>query len=239
MAGGSWKVAYADFVTAMMAFFLLMWILNMAPKETLNGLADFFQADAQGLSNTTSPYSVASKSTVQYKDKMDTRQVDMAEVERSNYAIAQSLKQQLVQDALPSSSSGITSDAVGVMLHITSDLMFKPGTAEFTGEGKKILDQVADVMNKYKVYMVVRGHADSSETGAPLYPSKWELSAARANSAVRYLIEKGINPELMRSVAYADTRPRVPSTVAGAAALNSRVEFNFHRPEVMSTISSY
>ena len=239
MAGGSWKVAYADFVTAMMAFFLLMWILNMAPKETLNGLADFFQADAQGLSNTTSPYSVASKSTVQYKDKMDTRQMDMTEVERSNYAIAQSLKQQLVQDALPSSSSGITSDAVGVMLHITSDLMFKPGTAEFTDEGKKILDQVADVMNKYKVYMVVRGHADSSETGAPLYPSKWELSAARANSAVRYLIEKGINPELMRSVAYADTRPRVPSTVAGAAALNSRVEFNFHRPEVMSTISSY
>ena len=239
MAGGSWKVAYADFVTAMMAFFLLMWILNMAPKETLNGLADFFQADAQGMSNTTSPYSVATKSTVQYKDKMDTRQVDMAEVEKSNYAIAQSLKQQLVQDALPSSSSGITSDAVGVMLHITSDLMFKPGTAEFTDEGKKILDQVADVMNKYKVYMVVRGHADSSETGAPLYPSKWELSAARANSAVRYLIEKGINPELMRSVAYADTRPRVPSTVAGAAALNSRVEFNFHRPEVMSTISSY
>ena len=191
------------------------------------------------MSNTTSPYSVATKSTVQYKDKMDTRQVDMAEVEKSNYAIAQSLKQQLVQDALPSSSSGITSDAVGVMLHITSDLMFKPGTAEFTDEGKKILDQVADVMNKYKVYMVVRGHADSSETGAPLYPSKWELSAARANSAVRYLIEKGINPELMRSVAYADTRPRVPSTVAGAAALNSRVEFNFHRPEVMSTISSY
>ncbi len=239
MAGGSWKVAYADFVTAMMAFFLLMWILNMAPKETLNGLADFFQADAQGMSNTTSPYSVATKSTVQYKDKMDTREVDMAEVERSNYAIAQSLKQHLVQDALPSSSSGITSDAVGVMLHITSDLMFKPGTAEFTDEGKKVLDQVADVMNKYKVYMVVRGHADSSETGAPLYPSKWELSAARANSAVSYLIEKGINPSLMRSVAYADTRPRVPSTVAGAAALNSRVEFNFHRPEVMSTINSY
>ena len=239
MAGGSWKVAYADFVTAMMAFFLLMWILNMAPKETLSGLAGFFQSDAQALSSATSPYSVAGKSTVQYKDKMDTREVDMAEVERSNYAIAQSLKQQLLQDALPSSSSGITSDAVGVLLHITSDLMFKPGTAEFTDEGKKVLDQVADVMNKYKVYMVVRGHADSSETGAPLYPSKWELSAARANSAVRYLIEKGINPELMRSVAYADTRPRVPSTVAGAAALNSRVEFNFHRPEVMSTISSY
>ena len=239
MAGGSWKVAYADFVTAMMAFFLLMWILNMAPKETLGGLAEFFQSEAQALSNTTSPYKVENKATVQYKDKLDTRENKMDEVEQSHYAIAQALKQLLRQDALPSSSSGITSNAVGVMLHITSDLMFKPGTAEFTGEGEKVLDQVADVMNKYKVFLVVRGHADSSETGAPLYPSKWELSAARSNSAVSYLIRKGINPELMRSVAYADTRPTVPATVAGAASLNSRVEFNFHRPEVMSTISSY
>ena len=125
------------------------------------------------------------------------------------------------------------------MLHITSDVMFKPGTAEFSDEGKKVLDQVAEVMHKYKVYLVVRGHADSSETGAPLYSSKWELSSARANSAVRYLVGKDINPNLIRSVAYADTRPRVPSTVAGAAALNSRVEFYFHRPEVMSTIVGY
>ena len=239
MAGGSWKVAYADFVTAMMAFFLLMWILNMVPKDTLTGLAGFFQSDAQALSKTVSPYGSSNNPIVQYVDDPNTREFKMNELEQSHYAIAQALKQLLLQDALPSTSSGITSDGVGVMLHITSDVMFKPGTAEFTGEGEKVLDQVADVMNKYKVYMVVRGHADSSETGAPLYPSKWELSAARANSAVRYLIEKGINPELMRSVAYADTRPRVPATVAGAAALNSRVEFNFHRPEVMSTISSY
>jgi chemotaxis protein MotB len=239
MAGGSWKVAYADFVTAMMAFFLLMWILNMAPKETLTGLAGFFQSNAQALSNTVSPYSISNNPMVQYVDKLDTRDFKMDEIEQSHYAIAQALKQLLLQDALPSSSSGITSDGIGVMLHITSDLMFKPGTAEFTDEGKKILDQVVDVMHKYKVYLVVRGHADSSESGAPVYPSKWELSAGRGNSAVRYLIGKGMNPNLIRSVAYADTRPRVPSTVPGAAALNSRVEFNFHRPEVMSTIVGY
>ena len=239
MAGGSWKVAYADFVTAMMAFFLLMWILNMAPKETLTGLAGFFQSDAQALSKTVSPYSSSNNPIVQYVDDPNTRDFKMNELEQSHYAIAQALKQLLLQDALPSTSSGITSDGVGVMLHITSDVMFKPGTAEFSDEGKKVLDQVADVMHKYKVYLVVRGHADSSETGAPLYSSKWELSSARANSAVRYLVEKDINPNLIRSVAYADTRPRAPSTVAGATAQNSRVEFNFHRPEVMSTIVGY
>ncbi len=239
MAGGSWKVAYADFVTAMMAFFLLMWILNMVPKETLKGLAGYFQADAQYSSNVVSPVSVSNNPLIQYVDKLDTRDFKMNEVEQSNYAIAQALQKFLLKDAMPSASSGITSDGVGVLLHITADLMFKPGTVEFTPQGQAVLNEVVKVMQTYNVYLVVRGHADSSETGAPNYPSKWELSAARANSAVRYIIDKGIKAKFVRSVAYADTRPQQPSTMPGAAALNSRVEFNFHRPEVMSTIVGY
>ncbi|MDR3175451.1 MAG: flagellar motor protein MotB [Desulfovibrio sp.] len=239
MAGSSWKVAYADFMTAMMAFFLVLWLLNMAPPETLKGLSGYFQADAQFSSNTISPYGISNNPLIQYVDKLDAREFKMSEIEESNYAIAQSLKQFLLKDAVPSSSSGLTSDGVGVLLHIASDLMFKPGTVEFTQEGDRVMQEVLNVMHKYKVYLVVRGHADSSETGAPDYPSKWELSAARGNSAVRWLIGNGINPNLVRSVAYADTRPRVPSTIPGAAAQNSRVEFNFHRPEVMSTIVGY
>lgn len=239
MAGSSWKVAYADFMTAMMAFFLVMWLLNMASDDTLKGLAGYFQADAQYSSNVTSPYAVSNNPLVQYVDKLDTREFKMSEIEESHYAIAQSLKQFLLKDALPSTSSGITSDGVGVLLHITSDLMFKPGGAELSEEGAKVMTEVLTVMGKYKVYLVVRGHADATETGAPVYPSRWELSSARANAAVRWLVEHGVNPSLVRSVAYADTRPRVPSTVPGAAAQNSRVEFNFHRPEVMSTIVGY
>jgi chemotaxis protein MotB len=239
MAGSSWKVAYADFMTAMMAFFLVMWLLNMAPKETLKGLAGYFQTDAQYSSNTVSPYALSNNPLVQYVDKLDQREFKMDEIEESHYAIAQSLKQFLMKDALPQSASGITSDGIGVLLHITSNLMFHPGTVEFTPEGEKVMQEVLNVMHKYKVYLVVRGHADASESGAPVYPSKWELSAARGNSAVRYLIAHGVNPNLVRSVAYADTRPQVPSTVPGAAEQNSRVEFNFHRPEVMSTIVGY
>lgn len=239
MSGSSWKVAYADFMTAMMAFFLVMWLLNMAPKETLQGLAGHFNVNGSGVSSNISPLSVSNNPLVQYADKLDMRTDGFTEAEKSQYAIAMSLKAMLLKDAIPSASSGVASDNVGVLLHITPDLMFKPGTVEFTDQAEKVLYEVVNVMHKYKVYLVVRGHADSSETGAPDYPSKWELSAARSNAAVRWLIEHGISPKLMRSVAYADTRPQVPSTVANAAALNGRVEFNFHRPEVMSTIVGY
>ena len=239
MSGGSWKVAYADFVTAMMAFFLLMWLLSISDEETKKGLAAYFTPGAQAVSSNITPIGLANNPIIQYVDKLDTRQFKMDEIEQSRYAIARALKEYLLQDALPSASSGITSDGVGVLLHITPDVMFKPGTMEFTDQGKRALDEVVKVMNKYKVYLVVRGHADSSETGAPRYPSKWELSAARANAAVRYLIEQGVNSGYVRSVAYADTRPKALPNDPDRVAQNGRVEFNFHRPEVMSTIVGY
>ncbi len=237
--GSSWKVAYADFVTAMMAFFLLMWLVNAAPKETLQGLAGMFQADASAGTNVISPLSVANNPMVQYVDKLDTREFKLSEAEKSQYAIAQLLKNFLMADAIPSSSSGISSDNVGVLLHITSDVMFQPNSEVISPEGERVLDTVIEVMRKYKVFLIVRGHADSSETGEPQFPSNWELSSARATAAVRYLISKGIAPNLVRSVAYADTSPLVPPDVPGAAAKNARIEFHFHRPEVKSTVVNY
>ena len=235
MSGGSWKVAYSDFMTAMMAFFLLMWILNMTPPETKAVLADMFTADANILPGTATPR--ANNFMVQKVTKLDTRDVQMSEVERSHYAIAQEIKQFLLADAIPSNSSGISSTKVGVLLHVTGDALFAPNSVEITPLGRKALNEVIKVMRKYKVYLVIRGHASKDETGRPYYPSKWELSSARATACVRYLMDQGnLDPALIRTVAYADTRPLVPATDPQAAAKNRRVEFYFHRPEVSSMV---
>ena len=238
MAGQSWKVAYADFMTAMMAFFLVMWLLNMAPEETLKGLSGYFVEGASYFTNSAAP-GVSNNQIVQFIDKMDTRN-NMTEAEKSDYAIIQSLKPILsLKDAVPSASTGIASDGVGVLLHVTSNLMFKPNSTEFSTHGLEAMHEVLDMLLKYNVWVIVRGHADSSETGAPNYPSKWELSSARANAAVRYLVDKGADPKKIRSVGYADTRPLSPPTVPDAASKNSRVEFYFHRPEVATNIVGY
>ena len=228
-------------MTAMMAFFLLMWILNMAPKETKEGLAGYFSLEANAISNLMGdPSAMANNIIIQRVDKLDARELKMNEVDRSHYAIAQTLRQFLLADAVPSSSSGISSDSVGVLLHITGDALFQPNSVQLTQEGYKVLGEVIAVMKKYKVYLVVRGHTSKGETGAPNYPSKWELSSARATSVVRYIIDQGhIDPALIRSVAYADTRPLVPETDPDSGVKNRRVEFYFHRPEVMSNIVGY
>lgn len=230
---GSWKVAYADFVTAMMAFFLLMWILNMVPPETKAGLAAYFSGEGTFESSNVSP--VSNNPFIQDTSKIDMRDLRMSELEKSHYAIAQKIQRMLMSDAIPQSSTGISADDVGVLLRVNSDTTFQPGSAELTAEGRKVMKDVLAVLKEYNLYLVVRGHADPRETtaGSP-YPSDWELSGARAAGAVRYLVENGIKATRLRAVAYADTRPLEPNMMGHDSAKNRRVEFYFHRPEVMS-----
>ena len=232
MGGSSWKVAYADFVTAMMAFFLLMWILNMTPPESKQGLAAYFASERAFESSQVSP--VSNNPFIQQTDKIDTREFKISEVEQSHYAIAQKLKQMLMADAVPQSATGISADDVGVQLRINSDVMFKPGTAELSPAAEKALQDVITLLREYNLYLVVRGHADSEEVRPP-YPSNWELSGARAAAVLRHLVDTGkIKATRLRGIAYADTRPVEPGIDETAKAKNRRVEFHFHRPEVMS-----
>ena len=231
MGGGAWKVAYADFVTAMMAFFLLLWVLSMVPPDTRAGLAAYFSGDRNFDSSSTSP--ISNNPFIQNTDKIDARDIKISEVEKSHYAIAQKIKQMLMSDAIPQSASGISADDVGVQLRVNSDIMFKPGSVDLLPDGERVLTAVLDLMDEYNLYLVVRGHADSAET-APPFTSAWELSGARAASMVNYLVQHGVKATRMRAVSYGDTRPLKPGIDEQSRAMNRRVEFFFHRPEVMS-----
>lgn len=231
--GGSWKVAYADFVTAMMAFFLLMWVLNMVPPETKVGLAAFFSAEGTFDSSNASP--ISNNPFIQNTDKIDVRDFKISETERSHYAIAQKIKKMLMSDAIPQNSSGISADDVGVLLRVNSATTFDPGSTELTPDGLKIMNEVLSILKEYNLYLVVRGHVDPGEVrpGSP-YKSAWELSGARSAAAVHFLVARGIKATRLRAVGYADTRPLEPSTTPEGSEKNRRVEFYFHRPEVMS-----
>lgn len=227
----AWKVAYADFVTAMMAFFLLLWVLNMVPPETRAGLAAYFSGERNFDSSATSP--ISNNPFIQNTDKIDARDLKISEVERSHYAIAQKIKQMLMADAVPQNASGISADDVGVQLRVNSDVMFQPGSIALSAEGRKVLQDVLRIMKEYNLYLVVRGHADGSESRPP-FDSPWELSGGRASGVVHYLADHGIKPTRLRAVAYGETRPLKPGISEESRAVNRRVEFFFHRPEVMS-----
>lgn len=223
--GSSWKVAYADFVTAMMAFFLLMWILNMVPPNVQKQLEQYFKEDpkpAQGA--LFSP---------EKNEKQRIAALNRDEAMR--YAIAVRFKKIITEDPFLKQSSGVSSDDVGVLLRIQNGMLFAPGSSELTEEAKRLLADVVDVLRTYNVYLIIRGHADAAEAAKGTFASNWELSGARAAAAARHIIATGgIEASRVRAVAYGDARPLVPELSPDAAARNRRVEFYFHRPETQS-----
>jgi chemotaxis protein MotB len=228
--GSSWKVAYADFVTAMMAFFLLMWIMNMVPPSTQKQLEQYFKEGPKPLMAALPP---AEKNAL-------PPGVSLGRDDATRYAIAVRFKKIITEDPFFKQSSGVSSDDVGVLLRIQNGMLFQAGSAELTGEAKRILAEVVDVLKTYNLYLVIRGHADPAEADKSGFASNWELSGARAAAAARYLIaEGGLQPSRIRAVAYGDSRPLVPEFTPEAAAANRRVEFYFHRPEATGSPTLY
>ena len=226
LSGASWKVAYADFVTAMMAFFLLMWVIGIVPKDSLKVLETYFQDENR-------PHSGTQDNAGSFTSSV--RLAKLTDDQKNRVTIVNQLKQIVQEDPELAKSSGISSDDVGVLLRVGSDAVFEHGSAVVTAKAAKVIEAIKKIMKEYNLYLIIRGHADSSEGSPGPYPSPWELSGARAAAAARRVLEGGeIMPSRVRAVGYSDTRPLLPPTSPENRAANRRVEFYFHRPEVMS-----
>jgi chemotaxis protein MotB len=229
--GGSWKVAYADFVTAMMAFFLLMWLIAALKPQQKESLAMVFKDAKEG---QTVKLSVTATTFVPKDAKMGIPEMNLSEKDKLKYEVALLVKELLAQNQELQNNSGISSDNAGVLMQVNNSVMFAPNSAVLKPEAAKILDGVTNILLNQKVNLVIRGHTDDTENGSGLYPSKWELSAARAAASLRYILAKGggaIAPTRLRAAGYADSRPLVPVMSEENRAMNRRVEFYYHSPE--------
>ena len=229
--GGSWKVAYADFVTAMMALFLLLWLTMALKPQQKDALSAFFQD--QDLPKRERPQETVVLPTYVAKDvQQGTPQFKLAQEEQFKYEVALMIKQLMDNNPTLKRNAGVSSDKVGVLLHVKSSVMFQPGSPNLKPEAAKVLDDVVASLKKIKVDLVVRGHTDDIETGANGL-SRFELSALRAAVCVRYIVEKGNIPSTrVKAAAFADSQPIAPNTSDENRASNRRVEFLYHSPEM-------
>jgi len=141
------------------------------------------------------------------------------------------IKALLDQDDTTRKSSGVKADQDGVLVNSNTASLFSPGSATLKPEAKKILDKVISVLKDHNYNMVVRGHTDNSETRSKKFPTNWELSSARAASALRYIIEQGgIESKRLKAVGYADTQPLVKNDTPENRKKNRRLEFFYHKP---------
>ncbi|MGB9667696.1 MAG: flagellar motor protein MotB [Thermosulfidibacteraceae bacterium] len=206
--GGSWKVAYADFVTAMMAFFLLMWLITMVSPEKRAGVAHYFQTfsifnpSGRSIIPSASPESRGGTSVLKFSK---TRTV----IEKIKGEIGKGLTERL--KAL-SGHLRIEVLEKGLRIEITDlagEPLFNPGSAEPTQEAKEILKLITDSVKEEPITIEIEGHSDATPyKGNNL--NNWELSVLRASSAFKYMVEVGLPVEKVTKITgYSDTKPLI------------------------------
>jgi len=219
--GGAWKIAYADFVTAMMAFFLLMWLIGSTTKGDLEGIAEYFKtplkvalAGGSGSGDSSSVIQGGgtdlSRTTGQRKQgekppekRIINLQAAQAELERQEQLRLSDLKQRIEAaiDASPTLQTfkrQLKIDMVpdGLRIQIVDDLnrpMFDSGSAVLKPYTREILLELAKMMNDMPNRISLSGHTDAAKyAGGERGYSNWELSADRANASRRELVAGGI-----------------------------------------------
>ncbi len=209
--GGAWKVAYADFVTAMMALFLVLWLVSQADMKLKQSIAAYFRSP--GVFDTMAGGILSQAKKVSKEPESLTSKDD----EQVLFSVAQSLQKKFESRPEFSKSKDqikieVTDEGLRIQIIDKAErVSFPSGSAKLTPEAEEILKEISiaicDLPNKINI----GGHTDSHVFPSDNGYTNWELSADRANAARRLLEAGCVKPEqIHRIVGFADTEPMVP-----------------------------
>jgi chemotaxis protein MotB len=210
--GGAWKIAYADFVTAMMAFFLVMWIVGMA-EETKHGIAEYFQnMSARAINLPASPHLIHMggappvrpnlKPLIPRDNNFDKPQAELLG-SKIDSLLGSSLQFERLRGTI---ISQVEDDRMLITFCDTAEAsLFTDDGATLKPESRRLFEGIAAVVANYRCRFVIEGHTDGRT--APGLPGKWERSADRA-VAIRVALANGAigDDRIEGLLAFADNR---------------------------------
>ncbi|HHH4167016.1 TPA: flagellar motor protein MotB [Providencia stuartii] len=219
--GGSWKIAYADFMTAMMAFFLVMWLISISSPQELTQIAEYFRTPLKTAINSgtksgdaTNPIPGGGKDIV-FRDGDILPEPNNKIEDQSNYRfekLKQSLEQAILKDPrLNELKPHLLIDMIddGLRIQIVDSEnrpMFMVGSAYVEPHMRDILRAIAPLLNDVPNKISISGHTDDLPYANGANYNNWELSADRANASRRELIAGGLNQDkILRVVGMASS----------------------------------
>ncbi len=230
--GGAWKVAYADFVTAMMAFFLLLWLVSVSDKATLQGVAQYFTptesisdkaglgfdggADANLEEGVGAPN--AASSSLIYGSPSKGHRVDsarlpsnMSDVEKDHFisimnSIQQNSELQKYSDNL---HVDITNEGLRIQIMDSDNRpMFEPNTSQLQPYMERIINVIGKMVSSQPNYISISGHTASVKSPEASGIDFWNISAERANEVRKYMGKKLIDKnQVVKILGKADREP--------------------------------
>lgn len=217
-----WLLTYADMITLLMAFFIMMYsmsVLNMAKFRAAaisirSGFGGMIQGQGKSVLAATGAFS----------PKPSPIAGDSLGVE---WSLVRPLVTYIEKNPRLRKNTQVARDSRGIVVTLLSDdLLFDAGSAEINSRAVPLLDKIAETLDKIGSPICVEGHTcDLPPRPGGRYPTNWELSTARATNVLRYFVEaKGLDPRLFSAAGYAGLRPFLPNTSERNRRRNRRVE---------------
>ncbi len=215
-----WMVTFADLMSLLLTFFVLLLSFSSVEVEKFRQMSGSIK-EAFGVRSD-----LAISDHPQSDDILPVIDTDPGSPAQAAEQVRQELNEMLKQTGLERrGGTEITPD--GVVLQLSGDLFFDSGNADLNPAAFPVLDKIAEELERSGRNVDVIGHTDDIPISTAVYPSNWELSAARAGQAVRYLAEKGVEASHLRAIGQAQTAPIASNRTPAGRTENRRVEFLF------------
>lgn len=194
-----WLLPYADFVTLLLAVFVVMYSVSNVEESKFKSLSESLSV-ALNVKNTEA------KSSLFESDKTSAL-IQSRKSKEEQFLELNSTLQNDLAPLLALNKIKIVQIKGGINIIINDSLLFKSGQAQIDPGFEKDLNQISGILSKYPNQIQIEGHTDSSRINSGLYPSNWELSSARASSVVRAFIANGVPESQLIAIGYAANQP--------------------------------
>ena len=247
MVGLRWLVSYADFITLLFAFFVVMYSLSSLNEGKYRVMSDsVVQAFRNIGPHDTGRQIVALAPPPSIRPLPATAaETELEEQRRAKAERVRNMAEEIRKVLAPLVADGqvrVTEGAFGITVEINASVLFAPGEAQLGPDAVRALRAVAQVVADAEFPITVEGHTDVTPIASAMFPSNWELSAVRASSVVRLFVENGVRPSRLTAAGYGDQRPVADNATAEGRARNRRVailvESRLVGPEVTAPVKA-
>lgn len=217
-SSGGWITTFSDLMSLLLTFFILLYSMSNVSQVKFNEASQSIQMALSGKGGSTILEEAAP--TVPETEAAETT-TDKINPEIS--ALYKKVTDYVEEHAMQSKVS-VEMDQDGVYVDIQESILFASGDAEVSPQGKRTLNQLADLIATFENKIVVEGYTDNLPIKNQKFDSNWELSAGRAVSVLRYLSEeKDIDPNRLSAKGYGEYNPSAPNDTIENKAKNRRV----------------
>ncbi|MBE7521575.1 MAG: flagellar motor protein MotD [Burkholderiales bacterium] len=219
-----WLVSYADFITLLFAFFVVMYAISTLNEGKYRVLSDALVAAFRH--DRIAAVSIAGPAPIQLGKPPPAapRPQDTARRKREQKLVGLAGRlSEALQPLVRSGQVRLTQGSRGLAVEINASVLFASGQAMLQPGSIAPLVSVAEVLASVDNALEVEGHTDNAPIASSLFPSNWELASARASAVVRLFIANGVAPERLTATGHADNRPVESNETLEGRARNRRV----------------